>query len=110
MLLECQSLGGKPAAEITWSDHMGKIINDEVITKIVPMEDGKTFKTISTLKFIPTTDTEITCSAKSDVFPVPKTSVIDIKHLQNPQVYLSMENPRIQVGDSIDMVLHQGLS
>eukprot|EP00092_Neocalanus_flemingeri_P032751 GFUD01035622.1.p1 GENE.GFUD01035622.1~~GFUD01035622.1.p1 ORF type:complete len:599 (-),score=139.25 GFUD01035622.1:150-1946(-) len=103
VLLECQSLGGKPAAEIEWSDENGKLIEDGVVKKVVLMEDGKTYRSISSLKFSPTSDTNVTCSAKSDVLPKPKTSLIVIKHLKKPEVYLNLENPRIQAGDSFDI-------
>lgn len=99
--LECHSGGAKPPAEITWIDGSGAAIEDGVETKIFPMEDGKTFKSISTVKFTPQVDTKITCSAHSSVFPRPKTSVILIKRLQKPKVYLSVGSPKILVGDSV---------
>jgi hypothetical protein len=97
--LECQSLGGKPAADITWTDSSGTALEEEE-SKIVPMQDGKTFKSISTLIFTPLTDTAITCSANNSVLPVPRTSVILIKHLKKPRVDLSVGSPTIRAGDS----------
>jgi len=101
--LQCQSGGGKPAADIAWLDAAGAVIEDGVDMKIVQMEDGKTFKSISTLQFTPLSDTEITCSAQNSVFPSPKTSVILIKHLQKPKVYLDLGSPEVHAGDSVNI-------
>merc|ERR1719376_1710449 len=81
----------------------GVAIEDGVDMKIVQMEDGKTFKSISTLRYTPLSDTEITCSAQNSVFPSPKTSVILIKHLQKPKVYLDLGSPEVQTGDSLNI-------
>ena len=103
VILQCRSGGGKPPADITWLDDTGAVIEDGVDTKIVQMEDGKTFKSISTLQLTPVSDTEITCSAQNIVFPSPKTSAILIKHLQKPKVYLDLGSPEVHVGDSLNI-------
>jgi len=104
--LECQSFGGKPAAHLVWKDELGNNIEDDVTRETVLMEDGKMFKSTSTLRFTPESSMEITCAAYSSEFPEAKTSVISIKQLKKPKVYLSLEKPRIIAGDSFDIICH----
>ena len=51
--LECQSQGGKPPAELQWWDGKGNRIVSNVREEVSRMGEGKTFKTVSHLKFVP---------------------------------------------------------
>eukprot|EP00092_Neocalanus_flemingeri_P006230 GFUD01006704.1.p1 GENE.GFUD01006704.1~~GFUD01006704.1.p1 ORF type:complete len:471 (+),score=143.04 GFUD01006704.1:104-1414(+) len=72
--LECQSQGGRPPAEIQWWDGEGRRIVSDVTEHVKRMEDRKTFKTVSTLKFTPDQPMRIKCSAHNDQFPDTKQS------------------------------------
>uniref|UniRef100_A0A2H8TWA9 Irregular chiasm C-roughest protein n=1 Tax=Melanaphis sacchari TaxID=742174 RepID=A0A2H8TWA9_9HEMI len=65
--LECISEGGKPAAEITWTDGSGNAIEDDIETSINPMAtENKRFTTKSILKIVPKMEhhnTSIWCQA-----------------------------------------------
>ncbi|XP_053620761.1 irregular chiasm C-roughest protein-like isoform X2 [Plodia interpunctella] len=47
--IECVSVGGKPAAEITWVDHDGGVLTQGVTYTVEPMSDGKRFTARSVL-------------------------------------------------------------
>eukprot|EP00092_Neocalanus_flemingeri_P006229 GFUD01006703.1.p1 GENE.GFUD01006703.1~~GFUD01006703.1.p1 ORF type:complete len:427 (+),score=150.36 GFUD01006703.1:100-1380(+) len=72
--LECQSQGGRPPAEIQWWDGEGRRIVSDVTEHVKRMEDRKTFKTVSTLKFTPDQPMRIKCSAHNDQFADTKQS------------------------------------
>jgi len=78
--LECQSQGGRPPAEIQWWDGEGRRIVSDVTEHVVRMEDRKTFKTVSTLKFTPDQPISVKCSVSNDAFPaIKKSETLQIK-------------------------------
>lgn len=64
--LECISLGGKPAAEITWIDGLGNVLTDGI--EYIVEEDGRRFTAKSILKLTPRKEhhnTSFTCQAQN---------------------------------------------
>ena len=53
--LQYESQGGRPPAEIQWWDGEGRRIVSDVTEHVKRMEDTKMFKTVSTLRFTPST-------------------------------------------------------
>jgi len=74
VVLECQSQGAKPPAEIQWRDGEGKRIEGQVTEHVMRMEDRKIFKTISVLKFTPKNPISVKCTVTNDAFPEIKES------------------------------------
>ena len=72
--LQCESEGGRPPAEIMWWDGEGRRIVSDVTEHVKRMEDRKTFKTVSTLRFKPSTGQQVKCSAHNDAFPAMRLS------------------------------------
>jgi len=72
--LQCESQGGRPPAEIQWWDGEGRRIVSDVTEHVKRMEDRKTFKTISTLKFILHKPILVKCSVNNEAFQKKKFS------------------------------------
>jgi len=72
--LQCESQGGRPPAEIQWWDGEGKRIVSDVTEHVRKMENTKMFKTVSTLRFTPSTGQQVKCSAHNDAFPAMRLS------------------------------------
>jgi desulfoferrodoxin (superoxide reductase-like protein) len=69
------------------------------------MEDRKTFKTSSTLKFRPSSEQKIKCSAHNDAFPAGKMShAISIEIKGKPEVELQ----HLDDGDSVKISCSKG--
>merc|ERR1739838_165009 len=64
--LQCVSQGGRPPAEIQWRDGEGRRIVSDVTEHVMRMEDRKTFKTVSTLKFKPNQSISVKCIVSND--------------------------------------------
>jgi len=97
--LQCESQGGRPPSEIQWWDtDTGRRIISDVTEHVTRMEDMKTFKTVSTLKFKPSGEMRVKCSAHNDAFPVGKEShPMTIKVKGQP----SVEMMELEDGDSV---------
>ena len=53
IFVECESRGGKPAADIVWKHKDGADILASEVVDFITTKDDKIFKTHSMLKFIP---------------------------------------------------------
>jgi hypothetical protein len=96
--LQCESQGGRPPAEIMWWDGEGRRIVSDVTEHVKRMEDRKTFKTVSTLRFKPSTGQQIKCSAHNDAFHTGKVSdLLEIRIKGKPRVELKT----LEDGDSV---------
>ena len=85
--LQCESQGGRPPAEIQWWDGEGRRIVSDVTEHVRRMEDRKTFKTVSTLKFVPKQPISVICTVSNDAFPVLKESdILEIKSKGSPEL------------------------
>ena len=112
--LDCESKGGRPAADIDWSYGNLKLL--EMRRKVVKMEDlhtdpgpqadqeRKTFKTISTLKFSTKKDTTISCSAFNEDFTTPRTSSpLQIKVKYRPKIEMKFSQEKLKEGDDLEI-------
>jgi len=104
IVLDCESQGAKPPAEIKWYDGdkpMGASNIKETVTK---QRDNKTFKTHSTLTLMPKENMNIKCSSFSEQFPSTKYSrVLKIKLRFMPKVSIDLSKDRIQEGDKFSV-------
>ena len=72
--VQCMSQGGRPPAEISWWDGDGNRIVSDIDEQVKRMDQGNTFRTISTLTFIPKESTHVQCSVSNPIFPRNKRS------------------------------------
>ena len=104
IVLDCESQGEKPPAEIKWYNGdkpMGASNIKETVTK---QRDNKTFKTHSTLTLMPKENMNIKCSSFSEQFPSTKYSrVLKIKLRFMPKVSIDLSKDRIQEGDKFSI-------
>jgi len=103
--LDCSSQGAKPAAEIVW--HYGEVASKDFSIKeeVKRMENGVTWKTSSTLSFVPIEDQEIICSAHTEVFPQSRNSrSLQLKLLHSPRVNLTASSSNVNEGESVSFV------
>jgi len=104
VVLDCESQGAKPPAEINWYNGdkpMGASNIKETVTK---QRDNKTFKTHSTLTLMPKENMNIKCSSFSEQFPSTKYSrVLEIKLRYMPKVSIDLSKDRIQEGDKFSV-------
>ena len=78
--LQCESQGGRPPAEIQWWDGEGRKIVSDVTEHIRRMQDRKTFKTVSILKFAPKQPISVRCTVSNEAFQEDKHSeILEIK-------------------------------
>ena len=68
LVLDCVSQGGRPPAEIQWYRD-GQVMMGNIKDTVSREASGDTFRTHSSITFIPTTDSKIKCSSSSDQFP-----------------------------------------
>merc|ERR1712013_524611 len=80
VVLDCESHGARPAAEIHWTDENGKEIMSNLMETVSKIKKTKTFKTVSTLRMKPTRPMSLTCSASNAAFKEPRNSrALDIQ-------------------------------
>merc|ERR1712013_925958 len=97
-IMQCESQGGRPPAEIQWWDGEGRRIVSDVTEHVKRMEDTNMFKTVSTLRFRPSTGQRVKCSAHNDAFRTGKVSdYIEIIIKGKPKV----ETKSLEDGDSV---------
>jgi hypothetical protein len=102
VVLDCETTGAKPAAEVQWKDQNGKKILANLLETVHIIAKNKTFKTVSTMRMKPTENMNLTCSAFSDAFIEPRVSrkvKIMIKH--SPRVSLNITNEGVKMGQTL---------
>merc|ERR1711970_988200 len=102
VVLECESIGARPAARVEWRDNTGEVITENLIEVVKENQKSKTFKTISILKMRPTESFSLTCSAFSESFTEPRISRkmgIEVRH--SPRLSLDILNKSINEGSSV---------
>jgi len=101
--LQCESLGGIPAAEIEWM--LGGIQVTEGVTAMTSMiEDSKTYKTVSTITMKVLQDMTVTCLATSSAFAVKKTARLQIRLLHKPHVQISINQEDVREGMMVELM------
>jgi len=105
VVVECESQGGKPAADIVWKHKDGTKVASEVVDVVTRMDDEKLFKTYSILKFIPEKDEEIVCTAYSEQYRAPRVSNgLKIRLKYKPRIELELSNDIIEEGGTLEAV------
>ncbi|CAK1595000.1 unnamed protein product [Parnassius mnemosyne] len=89
--LECVSVGGKPAAEITWVDSNAGVITQGVTNTIEPLSDGQRFTARSVLKMTPKQEHHnqtFTCQAQNTADRAYRAASIQIEVKYGPKIKL----------------------
>jgi len=102
--LDCQSLGGRPPAELEWRmDGLG-VTQQQVTQHVKRIGDSQTWRTISTFTFHPQEVTRVTCEATSDQFPQPKESQpLEVRVRFRPRVEVMVNQDVVREGDSFEV-------
>jgi len=101
--LQCESLGGKPAAAIQWSYADGTVLSDSVSQDIAVMEDKATYRTVSHLTIQPNEDLTVICTATSIAVPTKKTTQLNVQVMHMPRVHLSLSTTRVMEGTTVEI-------
>ncbi|XP_045457290.1 irregular chiasm C-roughest protein-like [Melitaea cinxia] len=108
IILECVSVGGKPAAEITWVDNDGGVLNQGVTYTAELMTDGRRYIARSTLRLRPRRqhhDQTYTCQAQNTADRAYKAASIKLKVKYAPKVRMIIKsratNGRVLEGDKL---------
>eukprot|EP00092_Neocalanus_flemingeri_P005738 GFUD01006178.1.p1 GENE.GFUD01006178.1~~GFUD01006178.1.p1 ORF type:complete len:655 (+),score=165.53 GFUD01006178.1:182-2146(+) len=105
IVLECESQGGKPAADIFWKHKDGTKVASEVVDVVTRMDDERLFKTYSILRFVPEKDEEILCTAFSEQFRAPRVSSgVKIRMKHKPRIELEFSRDNLGEGDSFEVM------
>ncbi|XP_011293010.2 irregular chiasm C-roughest protein [Musca domestica] len=91
--IECISVGGKPAAEITWIDGFGNVITDNIDYTIIPMPDLRRYTAKSVLRLTPKKEhhnTTFTCQAQNTADRTYRSAKIRIDVKYAPKVTVNV--------------------
>ncbi|XP_052747892.1 irregular chiasm C-roughest protein-like isoform X2 [Galleria mellonella] len=93
--IECVSVGGKPAAEITWVDGNQAVIKKDVNSETEPLPDKQRFQTRSVLRLTPTKDYHnqtITCQAQNTADRAYRMATVHIEVKYAPKLNVSIKS------------------
>ncbi|XP_035451282.2 irregular chiasm C-roughest protein isoform X2 [Spodoptera frugiperda] len=106
--LECISVGGKPAAEITWVDNDGGVLTHGVNYTVVPMSDNRRFTARSVLRLRPRRhhhNQTLTCQAQNTADRAYRAVTIKLQVQYAPKVRMFVKSGilkgNIQEGDTV---------
>ncbi|GFG30249.1 hypothetical protein Cfor_11793, partial [Coptotermes formosanus] len=91
--LECVSLAGKPAAEITWIDGLGNVQGNGLEYIVEALPDGRRFTAKSILKLTPKKEhhnTTFTCQAQNTADRTYRSAKLRLEVKYAPKVTLSI--------------------
>lgn len=91
--LECVSVGGKPAAELTWIDGHGNVLTDGIEYVKEPLTDSRRFTAKSILKLTPKKEhhnTTFTCQAQNTADRTYRSARIKMEVKYAPKVSVSV--------------------
>lgn len=91
--LECVSLAGKPAAEITWIDGLGNVLGNGLEYIVEALPDGRRFTAKSILKLTPKKEhhnTTFTCQAQNTADRTYRSAKLKLEVKYAPKVTLSI--------------------
>lgn len=91
--IECLSVGGKPAAEITWIDGFGNVLTDNIEYTIIPMPDLRRYTAKSVLRLTPKKEhhnTTFTCQAQNTADRTYRSAKIRIDVKYAPKVTVNV--------------------
>ncbi|CAG4974956.1 unnamed protein product [Colias eurytheme] len=106
--LECVSVGGKPAAEITWVDNEGNVLTQGVTYTVEEMSDGRRYTARSILRLRPRKqhhNQTFVCQAQNTADRAYKAATIKLRVQYAPRVRIYVKagstNGRIHEGDAV---------
>ncbi|EDX01306.1 irregular chiasm C-roughest protein [Drosophila yakuba] len=91
--IECVSVGGKPAAEITWIDGLGNVLTDNIEYTVIPLPDQRRFTAKSVLRLTPKKEhhnTNFSCQAQNTADRTYRSAKIrvEVKYAPKVKVYV----------------------
>jgi len=102
IVLDCETIGAKPAAKILWKDEFDNQLHGKVMETVHEDPKYKTYRTISSMRFKISSDVGITCVASSDGFPEQrKSKKLEIKMKHSPKASLNITDKSVQEGNSL---------
>ncbi|KAL0273423.1 UNVERIFIED_CONTAM: hypothetical protein PYX00_006087 [Menopon gallinae] len=109
--LECVSLAGKPAAEITWVDGYGNVLTENIDYIVEKLSDNRRFTAKSVLKLRPKKhhhNTTFTCQAQNAADRTYKTAKLRLEVKYAPKVKVEIvsgvdQSGRIQEGADVTL-------
>ncbi|XP_016981202.1 irregular chiasm C-roughest protein [Drosophila rhopaloa] len=91
--IECVSVGGKPAAEITWIDGLGNVLTDNIEYTVIPLPDLRRFTAKSVLRLTPKKEhhnTNFTCQAQNTADRTYRSAKIRVEVKYAPKVKVNV--------------------
>ncbi|XP_017009219.2 irregular chiasm C-roughest protein [Drosophila takahashii] len=91
--IECVSVGGKPAAEITWIDGLGTVLTDNIEYTVIPLPDQRRFTAKSVLRLTPKKEhhnTNFTCQAQNTADRTYRSAKIRVEVKYAPKVKVNV--------------------
>ncbi|XP_016951961.1 irregular chiasm C-roughest protein [Drosophila biarmipes] len=91
--IECISVGGKPAAEITWIDGQSNVLTDNIEYTVIPLPDQRRFTAKSVLRLTPKKEhhnTSFTCQAQNTADRTYRSAKIRVEVKYAPKVKVNV--------------------
>ncbi|SPP88525.1 irregular chiasm C-roughest protein [Drosophila guanche] len=91
--IECISVGGKPAAEITWIDGLGNVLTDNIEYTVMPLPDLRRYTAKSVLRLTPKKEhhnTNFTCQAQNTADRTYRSVKIRVEVKYAPKVKVNV--------------------
>ncbi|XP_034481026.1 irregular chiasm C-roughest protein [Drosophila innubila] len=91
--IECVSIGGKPAAEITWIDGLGNVLTDNIEYTVIPLPDLRRYTAKSVLRLSPKKEhhnTNFTCQAQNTADRTYRSAKIRVEVKYAPKVKVNV--------------------
>ncbi|XP_061725358.1 irregular chiasm C-roughest protein-like isoform X1 [Cydia pomonella] len=109
IILECESVGGKPPAEITWVDSNAGVLTQGVTYTVEPLSDGQRFTARSIIKMSPKQEHHnqtFTCQAQNTADRAYRAASIQIEVKYAPKVQIRIKSgaKRIPEGSDVTVV------
>ncbi|XP_014298995.1 irregular chiasm C-roughest protein isoform X2 [Microplitis demolitor] len=105
LTMECISVGGKPAADITWIDGLGNVLHNGIETITEKYEDGPLFTVRSILKVMPRKEhdnTTFTCQSQNAADRTPQNAKLRVEVRYAPKVSLKISSGLSKSGQIIE--------
>ena len=103
IVLDCVSQGGRPAAHITWYRDDTEVTAN-IKENIMREKGGNTFRTHSTISFIPERNMKIKCGSSSEQFLTKFSEELEIRMRYPPKLDISVSKDKIREGDKFSVV------
>ncbi|XP_058442858.1 irregular chiasm C-roughest protein-like isoform X2 [Malaya genurostris] len=111
--LECVSVGGRPAAEITWIDGLGNVLTSGIEYMKEPLSDSRRFTAKSILKLTPKREhhnTSFTCQAQNTADRTYRSVKVKLDVKYAPKVTITVisrnNDGKMLVGSDVRLHCH----